>query len=101
MSRAVYIFLTLLIITAPAALASKSDSACGDTQQGIRCSAEKGIAEAQYDLGLQLLNGEGMTRDKMQALQWLSRASDQGHPQATVLLDRLALGTSPHQGCSQ
>ncbi len=67
----------------------------------VRCQAENGDPAAQFELGMALLLGEEMTGDKMQALKWLSRAAKQGHGEAALMLDRLALATEPGQGCAR
>lgn len=45
-----------------------------------------GIAEAQYQLALMMLNGEGGERDVMQAKKWLNRARKSNHVGAMATL---------------
>jgi len=47
-----------------------------------REGAERDIAAAQYRLGLMYANGEGVKPNEDAALEWLTRAGRQGHPQA-------------------
>lgn len=44
----------------------------------IRHAAEKGLAEAQYQLGLLLTFGDGCNRNEPMAKQWLLKAHNQG-----------------------
>ena len=44
----------------------------------IRTAAEKGLAQAQRNLGICYLNGEGVKEDKAQAKEWLKKAEAQG-----------------------
>lgn len=41
-------------------------------------SAEKGLKESQYCLGLLYLNGDGVNKDRKQASYWFQKANDQG-----------------------
>ena len=43
-----------------------------------RLAAEQGHAEAQNNLGLMYLNGEGVTQSKTSAYMWLYNAASQG-----------------------
>ena len=51
--------------------------------------ADEGSATAQYDLGIRYLTGDGVRKDRKLALQWLGKAADQGHTQATKKRDDL------------
>ena len=42
-------------------------------------AAEQGHADAQYNLGVCLDNGEGVTEDKAEAVSWYRKAAEQGH----------------------
>ena len=44
-----------------------------------RASAEKGNAEAQYNLGVYYMNGDGVEQDYGQAMQWYLKAAEQGY----------------------
>jgi len=45
-------------------------------------AAERGDAEAQYELGLMYANGRGVPEDFMKALEWVRKAAVQGHAEA-------------------
>lgn len=47
--------------------------------------AERGNANAQYALGLILLNGEGTDEDYQIGLSWIEEAALQGHSEAIEL----------------
>jgi TPR repeat protein len=50
--------------------------------QQLRALAEKGGAQAQYNLGVMYLMGEGVPKDAVQAAQWNRRAADRGYARA-------------------
>ncbi|MBM3490084.1 MAG: sel1 repeat family protein [Alphaproteobacteria bacterium] len=52
----------------------------------FRQDAEAGMAQAQYRLGLMLLDGEGVAADGAAAAGWLGRAAEQGHDDAMRVL---------------
>jgi TPR repeat protein len=79
----------------------KSDAACPEGVQGLRCHAEQGQANSQYEWGMMLLDGDGVERDHMQALKWLSRAAKQGHGTAGYILARLSLSSEPGGVCAR
>ena len=45
-------------------------------------AAERGVARAQYNLGVMHANGQGVTADDAGALKWYQLAADQGHAKA-------------------
>src|SRR6185503_12200357 len=45
-----------------------------------REAAQRGLAPAQYQLGLRYANGDGVERDCVEAVKWYQRAADQGVP---------------------
>jgi hypothetical protein len=53
--------------------------------------AEQGIAQAQNDLGIMYLTGNGVEIDASKAVYWLWLASKQGEPNATANLGRCSL----------
>lgn len=57
----------------------------------IRQAAERGIASAQLQLGLALLDGRDVPADPVEAFHWLSAAAEQGAPRAIVRLARMHL----------
>ena len=48
----------------------------------LRGAAEKGDAQAQYNIGLMYYQGKGVAQDHKQAAAWWRRAADQGLAQA-------------------
>ncbi|MEI8120428.1 MAG: tetratricopeptide repeat protein [bacterium] len=44
-----------------------------------RLAAEGGDAEAQYQLGLKFVNGQGVEKDEAEAVRWYRKAAEQGH----------------------
>jgi TPR repeat protein len=48
----------------------------------LKNQAEQGDAKAQCSLGLIYCNGEGVTKDYIEALKWLRKAADQGDAKA-------------------
>ena len=48
--------------------------------------ANKGSAEAQFDVGTMYLNGRGVAADRAKALEWLRQAASQGEPKAVSRL---------------
>ncbi len=54
-----------------------------------RRAAEGGCAEAQYQIGVMLLDGEGVTEDSNEGLEWIFRASQADHVKATEVFNYL------------
>src|SRR5215471_16149102 len=52
----------------------------------LKANAEKGDAEAQYQLGLLYANGTGVSRSLTKAAKWTHKAADQGHARAEYQL---------------
>ena len=48
--------------------------------------AEKNILQAQNDLGVAYMTGDGVGQDENKAVYWFHRASTQGNPEATANL---------------
>ncbi len=57
--------------------------------------ANDGAAEAQYDLALQYLTGQGVARDLAAAKDWLQKAAAQGHKKAQKQLELLGATDAP------
>lgn len=55
--------------------------------------AHEGVVEAQYRLGELYFQGQGLSQDTGQAIQWLTRAAERGHRGAATLLTQ----TTPAQ----
>jgi len=51
-------------------------------QETIEAQAERGIAEAQFNLGFKFANGKGPALDYTQAAHWYRKAAEQSHPLA-------------------
>lgn len=51
--------------------------------------AHRGVAEAQYQLALRYLRGEGVAESPDTSAQWLARAAEQGHTRAQCNLGTL------------
>ena len=78
-------------------------SGCTDWPRG---AAERGDAEAQYNLAVLYEEGVGVRQDYRQSVYWYQRAADQGMPEESVYVGadvartyllRLQLGVDP--GC--
>lgn len=54
-----------------------------------RVAAQRGNAEAQYDMGVLYSYGRGVPKDLSEAAKWYRRASEQGHPEAQANLGQL------------
>ena len=52
----------------------------------LRSLADRGDADAQWQMGVRYHNGEGVPRDDAQAMQWFLRAAEQGHVIAQATL---------------
>jgi len=61
-------------------------------------AADKGHAEAQYNLGRLYATGEGVRKDEEQALRWVRAAASQGYPPALARFGtRYAMGSGINQ----
>ena len=54
-----------------------------------RKAAEQGLADGQYWLGRCCATGEGVAKDKAEAVKWLRKAAEQGLEAAELVLKRL------------
>ena len=52
--------------------------------------AKQGNAEAQFNLGVMYKDGIGVPQNHDDAMNWLSKASEQGHEHAGLILSVLA-----------
>jgi len=57
-----------------------------DSLGSLRSLADRGDADAQWQMGVRYHNGEGVPRDDAQAMQWFLRAAEQGHVIAQATL---------------
>lgn len=64
----------------------------------FRPLAEKGDAQAQFNLGVMYRQGQGVAQDDKQAVAWWSKAAEQGHVEAQ---DNLGLRYGRGQGVAQ
>ena len=55
----------------------------------LRLAAERGKAEARFQLGRAYESGEGVAKDTAEAARWYGLAAEHGHSQARYFLDRL------------
>lgn len=70
------IFLMLFFVLAINSLAVADDLV------ELRKSAEQGNAQAQTNLGVAYINGEGIQKDEAQAISWFRKAAEQGNAEA-------------------
>ena len=54
--------------------------------QALEQMAQRGDPDAQFELGLRLLGGEGFPKDEKKAAEWITKAADQKHPDAIYAL---------------
>ena len=54
--------------------------------EGYKAKAEKGNAEAQYNLGESYDNGDGVPKDEVEGVKWYRKAADQGYDRAQFIL---------------
>jgi hypothetical protein len=52
-------------------------------------AAEKGLAAAQFNLGVMYADGVGVAQDDVEAARWYARAAKQGHTDARRQLNLL------------
>lgn len=55
-------------------------------------NAERGDGTAQYNLGTMYLDGQEVTKDLSKAMEWLTKAAEQGHDMALIRLRSLHFG---------
>jgi len=74
----------------PASTVSRPSAIDQDAQatslRSLRKLADRGDADAQWQMGVLYHNGEGVPRDDEQAMQWFLRAAEQGHVIAQATL---------------
>jgi TPR repeat protein len=72
----------------------------GDYTRALRLAeplAERGDAEAQYNLGFMYAVGQGVRQDFVRAYMWLDLAAAQGYPDAISYRDRVAANMTSDQ----
>ncbi|SKA90726.1 Sel1 repeat-containing protein [Prosthecobacter debontii] len=55
----------------------------------LRAWAEKGDADSQFELGLRLLTGEGITKNEAEGVKWMEQAAAQKHLRAQFVMGSL------------
>lgn len=65
---------------------SLGEKSYGAAPEEIRPLADRGVAVAQYNLGLMYANGQGVPQDYEEAFKWTRLAADQGHAMAQINL---------------
>ncbi len=55
----------------------------------MRKSAEQGNAQAQCNLGYMYESGDGVIKDKEEAIKWYKKSAEQGNKDAKKALNRL------------
>ena len=75
----ILIFLAFLFIAAPACA---EDAASQTDFAATKLKAEQGDAIAQHNLGVMYADGEGVTKDYIEAVKWYRKAAEQGLAEA-------------------
>ena len=60
-----------------------------DSVEALVWQAAAGDADAQYALGVALVNGDGVDRNREKGIEWLKAAASAGHAEAVEKLKRL------------
>ncbi len=63
----------------------------------LRAAAEQGNAEAQYNLGLMYLEGQGVKQDNVEAYAWIRTAAAQGRRGTLEIRQTLLREMTPSQ----
>ena len=54
-----------------------------------RKAAEQGNPDAQYNVGMMYLRGEGVAGNRQEAIKWIGKAAEQGYKRAQDTLEEL------------
>lgn len=87
--RTIFFSAAVMMLAASAAFAAEvpaSKPASKTDFETLKKSAEKGDAQAQFDLGQCYFNGQGADRDLIQAFEWFAKSAGQGHVKAQYAL---------------
>lgn len=84
MTRLSFVLLLLFILAQPLA-AQKTESLSGE----LKTWAQRGDADAQFELGLRLLTGEEVEKDEKAGFEWMQKAAEQKHLRAQFLMGTL------------
>jgi TPR repeat protein len=82
----------VVALSAASSLPAQEDSA---SLTALRVAAEKGQADAQYELGILYEFGYRFPDHLLSAYAWYSRAADQGNPAAAQRRDLLKAQLNP------
>ena len=76
------VFVFFLIGLALPALAQDEKPQQPFDEEALRQLADRGSADAEFEMGIRYLGGEGLEKDPAKAATWLQKAADQQHPGA-------------------
>ncbi len=84
-------FPLVLALILPAGLASAQSASPQQALQEkqLRAFAERGDTDAQLELGLRFLTGEGLRKDEEEGVRWLEKAAEAGHLRAQYVYGSL------------
>ena len=81
--KANQLVLLLLFLMLGTATAQQTNSASSVTNNGtiaeLKANAEKGDADAQFNLGLMYHKGQGVPQDDAESVKWYRKAAEQGN----------------------
>jgi TPR repeat protein len=77
-----------LLLCLPQAPVLASDMWTGLFEEQLE-AAEGGEVDAQYEVGIMYLKGQGVAQNRAKAVQWLNSASESGHTKAASKLRRM------------
>ena len=66
-----------------------------DSLMRIKAAAEQGNPEAQFLLGLQYKVGDGIEKDRVEAVKWLRKSAESGYAEAQYALGDFYAGLDP------
>ena len=72
-----------------------TDENTGEAESWYHNAANQGNAEAQYQLGVMYLEGKGVMENADQALEWISIAASQQHPEAVKVYEYILYNEGP------
>jgi TPR repeat protein len=90
--RALFVAVTLacgILICGPAAAQSRQRSPQPGSEEDLRNWAERGDADAEFELGLRLLTGEGVKKNEKEGVDWIRKAANQKHLRAQFIMGSL------------
>lgn len=95
MNKPLRLFLILLAVALPLTSgAQNGPPGSGEgfrfgLEDGLRSQAQDGDPDAQFQLGIRLVIGEGVRKNPAEGLKWLTKAADGGHTKAMHALGAL------------